>query len=83
MERALESYRRALVSEPDNSDILLLMADLLKNQGRVDEAVAILKYFAEHAINDNEFVIAVDGIINMIGTSSFFAQPDPGENGFA
>jgi len=77
VEQALESYRRALVSEPDNSDILLLMADLLKNQGRVDEAVAILKYFAEHAISDNEFVIAVDGIINMIGTSSFFEQPDP------
>lgn len=76
-EQALESYRRALVNQPDNSDLLLLMADLLKNHGRADEAVALLQYFAEHAVADNEFVVAVDGIINMLGASRFFAEPDP------
>ena len=76
-ERALESYRRALVSEPENSDSLLLMADLLKNHGRTEEALAILQYVAEHAVEDNEFVVAVDGIINLLGASGYLEQPDP------
>lgn len=73
-EQALESYRRALVNEPENSDILLLMADLLKNHGRTDEAIALLQYFAEHAVADNEFVVAVDGIINMFARTDAFDQ---------
>ena len=76
-EQAIESYRRALVEQPENSDNLLLMADVMKNSGRTDEAVAILQFFAEHAVEDNEFVVAVDGIINMIGARTFFQQPDP------
>lgn len=76
-ELALDSYRRALVSEPEDSDNLLRMADLLKNQGRVDEALAILQYVAEHAIEDNDLVVAVDGIINMLGTSGHSEQSDP------
>ena len=76
-DQAIESYRRALVEQPENSDNLLLMADVMKNSGRTDEAVAILQFFAEHAVEDNEFVVAVDGIINMIGARTFFQQPDP------
>ncbi len=70
-DEAIESYRRALVVHPENSDNLLLMADLMKNAGRRDEAVAILQYAAEHAEDDNAFVVAIDGIINMIGARSF------------
>ena len=76
-EQAIESYRRALVEQPENSDNLLLLADVLKSNGRTDEAVAILQFFAEHAAEDSEFVVAVDGIINMIGAQTFFQQPDP------
>ena len=76
-DQAIESYRRALVEQPENSDNLLLLADVLKSNGRTDEAVAILQFFAEHALEDNEFVVAVDGIINMIGATTFFQQPDP------
>ena len=70
-DEAIESYRRALVLHPENSDNLLLMADLMKTAGRRDEAVAILQYAAEHAIDDAGFVVAIDGIINMIGARSF------------
>ena len=68
---AIESYRRTLVRNPENSDNLLLMADRMKSAGRRDEAVTMLQYAAEHAVDDNAFVVAVDGIINMIGARSF------------
>ncbi len=74
---AIASYRRALVLHPENSDNLLLMADLLKNSGRRDEAVAILQYVAEHASDDAEFVVAIDGIINMIGARTFTEELTP------
>lgn len=70
-DEAIEAYRRALVRNPANSDNLLLMADRMKNAERRDEAVAMLQYAAEHAFDDNAFVVAVDGIINMIGARSF------------
>ena len=76
-EEAIQSYRRALVEQPENSDNLLLMADLMKNAGRSGEAVAILQYFAENAVDENDFVVAVDGLINMIGPRSFSGQPTP------
>jgi len=74
---AIESYRRALVLNPDNSDNLLLMADRMKSAGRTDEAVTMLQYAAEHAADDNAFVVAVDGIINMIGARSFGEALNP------
>ncbi len=76
-DRAVEAYRRALVEQPQNSDNLLLLADEMDNNGRSDEAVAILQFFAENAVEDNEFVVAVDGLLNLIGTTTFFQQPDP------
>ena len=74
---AIASYRRALVLHPENSDNLLLMADLLKTSNRRDEAVAILQYVAEHAGDDAEFVVAIDGIINMIGARTFTEELTP------
>ena len=76
-EEGIESYRRALVRQPENSDNLLLMADLMKTADRRDEAVSLLQYAAEHAVDDNAFVVAVDGIINMIGARSFFQTLTP------
>ena len=77
VDRAVEAYRRALVEQPQNSDNLLLLADVMDNNGQTDEAVAILQFFAENAIEDNDFVVAVDGVLNLIGTTTFFQQPDP------
>ena len=73
-DEAIESYRRALIEQPEHSDNLLLMADLMKEDDRTMEAVALLQYVAEHAEDDNEFVVAVDGIINMVGQRMFFQQ---------
>ena len=70
-EEAVESYRRALAKRPEISDNLLLMADLLKSMDRRDEATAMLQYVAENAKDDNEFVVAIDGLINMVGARSF------------
>ena len=70
-EEAIESYRLALVQQPENSDNMLLMGELLKESERTAEAVAIFQYIAEHAKNDNEFVVAIDGILNMIGQERF------------
>ncbi|MYF37581.1 MAG: hypothetical protein F4219_02240 [Gammaproteobacteria bacterium] len=66
-EEAIESYRLALVQQPENSDNMLLMGELLKESERQNEAVAIFQYIAEHAKDDNEFVVAIDGILNMYG----------------
>ena len=76
-EEAIASYRRALVQQPENSDNLLLLADTLKRAGRRDEAVSALQYAAEHAVDDNAFVVAVDGIVNMIGARSFSERLTP------
>ena len=73
-EEAIEAYRRALIEQPKHSDNLLLMADLMKESERTEEAVSLLQYVAEHASDDNEFVVAVDGIINMIGQRLFGQQ---------
>ena len=76
-DRAAEAYRRALVEQPENSDNLLLLAELMDENGRTDEALAILQFFAENAVEDNDFVVAVDGILNLVGTTGFSRQPDP------
>ena len=70
-EEAIESYRLALIHQPTHSDNLLLMGELLKESNRTDEAVAVFQYVAEHSNDDNEFVVAIDGILNMIGQNRF------------
>ena len=77
VDQAVEAYRRALVEQPENSDNLLLLADVMDNNGQTDEAVAILQFFAENAVEDNDFVVAVDGVLNLIGATTFFQQPGP------
>ena len=70
-EEAIEAYRLALIHQPQHSDNLLLMGELLKESNRTDEAVAVFQYVAEHSKDDNEFVVSIDGILNMIGQNRF------------
>ena len=70
-EAAIAGYRRAIAENPGAGDNLLLLSELLKEEGRTEEAVAMLQYVAEHARDDDLFVIAIDGMINMIGQTSF------------
>ena len=77
-DQAVEAYRRALVEQPENSDNLLLLADALDSTNRTRKALAILQFFAENAVEDNDFVVAVDGILNLVGTDTVYKhQPDP------
>ncbi|MCY3540475.1 MAG: hypothetical protein OXH31_00990 [Gammaproteobacteria bacterium] len=76
-DEAIKSYRRAMIDQPDHSDNLLLMADLMKQNNLTDEAVTLLQYVAEHARDDNEFVVAIDGIINMEGQHTFVQRLPP------
>lgn len=78
-EQAIESYRYALVRHPEHSDNLLLMGDLMKESGRIAEAVAVFQYVAEHSEDDNEFVVAIDGILNMIGQERFGQRLPPND----
>lgn len=64
-DQAINSYRRALARQPGHSDNYLLLADLLKQDRRIDEGVAILQYFAEIAPGDDGFMVAIDGILNL------------------
>ncbi|MDE0190087.1 MAG: hypothetical protein OXQ90_01915, partial [Gammaproteobacteria bacterium] len=70
-DRAVEAYRRALVEQPENSDNLLLLADAMANNEQENAALATLQFFAENAVEDNDFVVAVDGILNLLGTTGF------------
>ena len=76
-DQAVAAYRRALVAVPANSDNLLLLAEAMADNGRADEALAILQFFAENAVEDNDFVVAVDGILNLVGSRAFSRKPDP------
>ena len=76
-DRAVAAYRRALVEVPENSDNLLLLAEAMADDGQAEEALAILKFFAENAALDNDFVVAVDGILNLVGSRVFSQAPVP------
>lgn len=62
--QAIDSYRRALARNPAQSDNYLLLADLLRQDRRAPEAIAMLQYFAEIAPGDDGFMVAIDGILN-------------------
>ncbi|MEL1263050.1 hypothetical protein [Pseudoxanthomonas putridarboris] len=64
-DQAIETYRRALVDNPDHTDNYLLLADLLKKADRTEEAIAGLQYLVEYAVNDDGFMVGIDGILNM------------------
>ncbi|MYK45467.1 MAG: hypothetical protein F4029_04475 [Gammaproteobacteria bacterium] len=77
LDQAVAAYRRALVEVPEHSDNLLLLAEAMADDGRAAEALAILKFFAENAVEDNDFVVAVDGILNLVSSRAFSRAPDP------
>jgi tetratricopeptide (TPR) repeat protein len=70
LDEAVESYRRAAANSPENSDIYLLLGDLLRKMDRKSEAIAMFQYLAEAAVEDSQFVVAIDGLINMVAAST-------------
>ena len=75
-DQAVAAYRRALVEQPENDDNLLLLAEAMADNGQADKALATLQFFAENAVEDNDFVVAVDGILNLLGTTGFSRRPN-------
>lgn len=65
-EEAVVAYRRAATISPENSDVYLSLGDLLRKEGRKSDAIAMFQYLAETAVDDNQFVVAIDGLINMV-----------------
>jgi len=63
--QAIDSYRRALARQPAAADNHLLLADLLRQDRRAPEGIAILQHLAEHAPTNDAFVVAIDGILNL------------------
>ncbi|MYJ74919.1 MAG: hypothetical protein F4089_07355 [Gammaproteobacteria bacterium] len=75
-DQAVAAYRRAVVEQPENDDNLLLLAEAMAGNGQADTALATLQFFAENAVEDNDFVVAVDGILNLLGTTGFSRKPN-------
>ncbi|MEC7584908.1 MAG: hypothetical protein VYE77_11370 [Planctomycetota bacterium] len=64
-EEAVESYRRGIAAHPNRIEIYLLLANLLKETGRTEQAVGMFQHIAETAEKDDLFTIAIDGLLNM------------------
>ena len=76
IEEAINAYRRAIAESPQRGDNYLLLADILKKEGRAAEAAAMFQYLAETADNDDTFLVAIDGIVNMVGAQRIGQSPD-------
>jgi predicted Zn-dependent protease len=63
--QAIKAYRNAIARYPERTDIYLLLGDLLQEEGRREEAVAMFQYLAEWAEQSDIFVTAIDGILNV------------------
>ncbi|HGY91326.1 MAG TPA: hypothetical protein ENK43_09160, partial [Planctomycetes bacterium] len=64
-EKAIESYMRGLGRHPERIDTLLLVSNLMRETGREMDAVHRFQYLALHALKDDLFTVAIDGILNL------------------
>ena len=64
-DEALQAYRRVLVQYPNQIEIYLLLAEVMKTQGRTERAIGMFQHLAETAEKDDLFTIAIDGLLNM------------------
>lgn len=63
--RAANEYRRGLAADPEQMEEWLLWAQASTEDHRRDQAIARLQLLAENAANDELFVIAIDGLLNL------------------
>ncbi|MCP3915531.1 MAG: tetratricopeptide repeat protein [bacterium] len=64
-EEAIGAYRRGVAANPGRIDSYLLMANLMKETGQQARAVGMFQFLAETAEKDDQFTIAIDGLLNM------------------
>ncbi|KFZ38902.1 hypothetical protein HR45_00400 [Shewanella mangrovi] len=63
-EQAIAEYQQALAEQPDNSDNLLQLVELLKQQQQIPQAASLLQLQLLSASSDGQFA-AVDGLLNL------------------
>ncbi|QSX34145.1 hypothetical protein JYB87_02550 [Shewanella avicenniae] len=63
--QAIAAYQQALAQQPDNSDNLLQLVELLKQQQQFVQAASLLQLQLLNAANPDGKFAAVDGILNL------------------
>ncbi len=72
LDRPVESavaFRRAIAYQPEYGDNYLMLGKMLKLSGRGEDAIAVFQSLAQGAADDNQFVVAIDGILNAVNLS--------------
>jgi len=62
---AENAYRKGIARHPERIDVYLLLANVLKDLGRTNQAIGMFQYLAATADADDLFTIAIDGLLNM------------------
>lgn len=64
-DEAIAAYDEVLAKQPDHIEILLLWGRVMKLANRSDEAVQRMLDIAKTSEKDDQFVIAIDGLLNL------------------
>jgi len=64
-EEAAQAYRAGIAQNPDRIESWLLLGNLMKDNGATGQAIAMFQQLAETADEDDLFMIAIDGLLNL------------------
>lgn len=64
-DEALLAYRAGIAQNPDRIESWLLLGNLMKDNGELGQAIAMFQTLAETAEEDDLFIIAIDGLLNL------------------
>ena len=65
LEESIKAYVRVVAGHPDRIEDYLLMANVLRDAGRRDQALRMFLDLLEGADKDDLFTVAVDGLLNL------------------
>jgi tetratricopeptide (TPR) repeat protein len=72
-EEAVSEYRKALARNPEEVELWLLVGRELAALGRKEEAIHLYQFLADRPGEDDLFVVAVDGLLNLNAPASVLA----------
>lgn len=64
-EKAAHSYEQVLNDHPQEIELWLLWANAMRSSGKTEQAIRRLTLLADQADQDDLFVVAVDGLLNL------------------
>ncbi len=64
-DRSARLYARVIARFPDRVEVWLLWANAMRAAGRAEEALGRLQVLAEEAEQDDLFLVAIDGMLNL------------------